>query len=119
MVHEYVASKPDPGVYEFLSLNFDALQRRHGAVTGATFRGYPAFPQRYRERLDDQPRAPRVAQIVAIPDRSHRRLYTEADLEVRQFLPHGVRPLAATGAMTLVRGLHPKPRQVPALAANR
>jgi len=119
MVHEYVASKPDPSVYEFLSLNFDALQRRHGSVTGATFRGYPAFPQRYRERLDVQPRAPRVAQVVAIPERSHRRLYTEADLEVRQFLPHGVRPLAATGGMTIVRGLHPKARPAPAQAAQR
>ena len=119
MVLEYVASKPDPAAYEFLSLNFDALQRRHGGITGATFRGYPAFPQRYRERLAEQPRSPRVAQIVPVPERAHRRLYTEADLDVRQFLPHGVRPLASAGALALVRAIHPHARPVHAQAAHR
>lgn len=119
MVHEYLASKPDPAVYEFLSLNFDALQRRHGGVTGTTFRGYPAFPQRFRERLAEQPRTPRVAQVVPVPERAHRRLYTEADLDVRQFSARGVVPVPGADQPTLVRGLHPKARPVAAIAAHR
>lgn len=119
MVHEYLASKPDPAVYEFLSLNFDALQRRHGGVTGTTFRGYPAFPQRFRERLAEQPRTPRVAQVVPVPERAHRRLYTEADLDVRQFSSRGVVPVPGADQPTLVRGLHPKARPVAAIAAHR
>jgi hypothetical protein len=91
IVREYVASRPEPSAYQFLSMDFEELQRRHGGVTGTTFRDYPAFPQRYRERLAEQPRAPRVAQIVPLPKRLHRRLYTEADLSTRQFLPGSAR----------------------------
>jgi hypothetical protein len=86
MVHEYLASRPDPAVYEFLSLDFDGLTRRYGGVAATTFRAFPAFPQRYRERLADQPRAPRVPQIVPVPAHNHRRLFTEADLATREFL---------------------------------
>jgi hypothetical protein len=93
IVREYVASRPDPAVYEFLSLNLDGLLRRWGGVSGTTFRDFPAFPQRYRDRLAEQPRAPRVAQIVPLPKRVHRRLFTEADLVARQFLPHSTRRL--------------------------
>lgn len=93
IVREYVASKPNPVVYEFLSLDFEALVRRHGAVVGTTFRDFPAFPQRYRERLAEQPRAPRVAQIIPLPGRVHRRLFTESDLTTRQFLQHSARRL--------------------------
>ena len=86
MVHEYLASRPDSAVYEFLSLDFDGLTRRYGGVAATTFRAFPAFPQRYRERLADQPRAPRVPQIVPVPAHNHRRLFTEADLATREFL---------------------------------
>jgi hypothetical protein len=119
MVHEYLASRPEPGVYEFLSMNFETLQRRHGGVIGTTFRGYPSFPQRYRERLADQPRAPRVPQIVPLPERARRRVYTEADLEARQFLPHAARIVPRPDAAESVRGLHSSSRQAPAHAAHR
>ena len=33
------------------ALDFDGLVTRHGGVAGTTFRDFPAFPQRYRERL--------------------------------------------------------------------
>jgi len=92
-VREYLASKPDPAVYEFLSLDLDGLLRRYGGVTGTTFRNFPAFPQRYRERLAEQPRAPRVAQIVPLPERTRQRLYTEADLAEREFTAHSARGL--------------------------
>jgi hypothetical protein len=93
IVREYLAGKPDPAVYEFLSLNLDGLVRRWGGVAGTTFRDFPAFPQRYRERLARQPRAPRVAQIVPLPKRIHRRLFTEADLAEREFTAHSARGL--------------------------
>ena len=117
MVHEYLACRPDPAACEFLSLNFDALQRRHGGVTGTTFRGYPSFPQRFRERLAEQARAPRVAQIVLLPERAHRRHFTEADLELRQFLPQGATLVEQPADVPLIRGVHPQ--QVTSYAAHR
>jgi len=119
MVHEYMASRPAPEVCDFLALNFEALQRRHGGVTGATFRGYPSFPQRYRERLPDQPRAPRVTQVVALPERAHPRTYGESDLQVRQFLPQSARMVAQASEITQERGVHPHLRLVRTQAANR
>ncbi|GEM_PF-1277676 len=86
IVRAYLASGPDSSVVEFLSFDFDALTRRYGGVVGTVFRGYPAFPQRYRHRLKVQPRAPRAAQIVLVPSQPARRVFTEADLEKRQFL---------------------------------
>ncbi len=91
MVREYVASRPDPAVWEFLALDFDGLVKRYGGVAGTTFSSYPAFPQRFRERLADQPRAPRAAQIVPLPPRTPRRHFTDADLVMRQFLPASTR----------------------------
>jgi hypothetical protein len=93
MVHEYVASRPDPKVYDFLRQDFDTLARRLGGVVATTFRTYPSFPQRYRERLAEQPRTPKVPHIVPLsePFRAHQ--YTEADLEIRRFMPSGVRRL--------------------------
>jgi hypothetical protein len=58
-----------------------------------TFRDFPAFPQRYRERLDDQPRGPRAAQVVPLPSRTQRRHFTEADLVLREFLSGSTRRL--------------------------
>ena len=93
MVREYVVSRPDPAVYGFLALDFDGLVRRYGGVTGTAFRDFPAFPQRYRERLAEQPRGPRTAQVVPLPPRAQRRHFTEADLVLRQFLPGSTRRL--------------------------
>jgi len=93
IVREYVAGRPDPAVWEFLALDFDGLLRRFGGVAGTTFRDFPAFPQRYRERLAEQPRVPRAAQIVPVPPRTPRRHFSEADLVLREFLPHSTRRL--------------------------
>ena len=93
MVREYLGSRPDPAVYEFLTLDFEGLVTRHGGVAATTFRDFPAFPQRYKERLVDQPRGPRAGQIVPLPVRAHRRHFTEADLVTRAFLPASTRRL--------------------------
>jgi len=91
IVKEYLQSQPDPAAYEFLSLDFDGLQRRYGGVVGRTFRGFPSFPQRYRDRLADQPRTPRVMQVVPLRQRAHQRVFTEADLAERAFTAHEAR----------------------------
>jgi hypothetical protein len=95
MVREYVASRPDTAVFEFLCLDFDELVKRYGGVAAATFREFPQFPQRYRERLAEQPRGPRVAQVVPLPLHAARRHFTETDLVMRQFLPGSTRRLSS------------------------
>jgi len=93
MVREYVASRPDPAICEFLGEGFDGLVRQHGSVVGTTFRNFPAFPQRYRERLADQPRGPRAVQVVPLLPPARPRPFTDADLVLRQFLPGSTRRL--------------------------
>ena len=44
-----------PAVYDFLRHDFAALERRHGGVVGTSFRTFPSFPQRYIERVAEQP----------------------------------------------------------------
>ena len=94
IVREYVAGRPDPAAWEFLTLDYEGLVRHHGGVAATVFRDFPAFPQRYRERLPDQPRGPRAPQIVPLPARAHRRHYTDADLTTREFLPASARRLS-------------------------
>ncbi len=94
MVREYQATRPDSGVYEFLREDFHGLTRRFGGVVATTFKGYPSFPQRYRERLPEQPRAPKTARVIALAEPSRPRHYSDSDLELRQFLDHSARRLA-------------------------
>jgi hypothetical protein len=86
MVKHYLASRPDPALTDFLTHDFVGLNARFGRVTGAAFRHFPSFPQRYVEVLSDHPvdvepgvRVERVKPTV-VPTR-----YTAADLAVREF----------------------------------
>ena len=88
MVTTYVASAPDPAVYDFLRADFDALTRRYGGVVAATFRTFPSFPQRYIARAPTQ----RVCEadaagVVIEPVRLTQQptCYSERDLQTRQF----------------------------------
>src|SRR5689334_12203883 len=54
MVDCYIASRPDPAIYDFLKLDFDATVASTGGIVGTTFRTFPSFPQRYIERLAEQ-----------------------------------------------------------------
>lgn len=89
LVVTYLASRPNPAVYDFLRDDFDTLERRCGGVVGTTFRGFPSFPQRYIERLERQPASDGdQASSCAEPLRASQQQasYTEDDLCNRRFL---------------------------------
>jgi hypothetical protein len=85
MVRQYLATKPDPGVYEFLKYDFVQLNERYGGVLATTFRNFPSFPKRYNEPLPEQPAAVDPIKIEPLPLSRQPHSYTEADLCVRQF----------------------------------
>jgi hypothetical protein len=90
MVTEYLATRPDPALYEFLRYDFANLISRHNGVVATTFRSYPSYPQRYMEVMATQPpfesddRNVRVEPLKHLPRQTH---YSEGDLCTRQFLP--------------------------------
>ena len=89
MVSDYLDTSPDLSTYSFLMHDFDTLEATHGGVTGASFRPFPSYPQRFQERLAEQPACtPDLAGVEVEPwsPRSPRAIYTEKDLHVRQFL---------------------------------
>jgi hypothetical protein len=88
MVATYVDTRPDPGVYDFLKYDFEALEDRFGGIVATTFRTFPSFPQRYVERAEEQPECEGDGAGVLIePLRLQQlpTLYTERDLQLRQF----------------------------------
>ena len=100
MVHAYLDSKPSPEVYDFLRHDFATLNSRHGGVIGTSFRNFPSFPQRYIERLADQPPCESDAAGVKVeplraPQQPTR--YTEDDLHVREFKKDTSRRLIRKG----------------------
>jgi hypothetical protein len=89
MVTAYLDTRPDPGMYEFLQHDFDALASHCGGIIGTTFRTFPSFPQRYIERLSCQPACePDLAGVDVEPLRpvQHPVRFTENDLYLRQFM---------------------------------
>jgi hypothetical protein len=88
MVNQYLDSKPDPQVCDFLRHNFDDLTNRYSGVVGTTFRAFPSYPQRYTEVVQPQPAAPPDVNCRVEPLRVPRvtTAYTEDDLITRQFL---------------------------------
>jgi len=84
MVKAYLASGPDPEMYEFLRDDFAGLNARYGGVVSTTFRNFPSFPQRYMERLE-MPSADCSVRIEPLKPFTQPVLYTEDDLHIRQF----------------------------------
>jgi hypothetical protein len=117
MVRQYLDSCPDPNTYDFLCHGFSTLAHQHGAVAATTFRTYPSFPQRYRETLGKQPRLPRAGHVVPVAAARVQRLYTDADLEIRQFLPHATTRVILGAAQVVARGTYP--RLASGVAAHR
>ena len=87
MVREYLATKPNPEVYEFLRYDFAGLTERYGGVVCTTFRNYPSFPQRYHERVRLKAEAPKDVKIEKVKPVSQPTRYTERDLARRLFTP--------------------------------
>jgi hypothetical protein len=101
MVTTYLDSRPDPSVHAFLQHDFDALVGRFGGVVGTTFRTFPSFPQRYIERLANQPPCEADTEGVDVeplrtPQQPTR--YTEDDLHIREFTRTTSRRLVRKGA---------------------
>jgi hypothetical protein len=100
MVHMYLDTKPDPAAYDFLREDFDALSTRYGGIVGTSFRTFPSFPQRYIERLAQQPPCESDADGVSVePLRiAHQPTgYTQDDLHVRHFMKDTSRRLMRKG----------------------
>jgi hypothetical protein len=93
MVRGYLATNPDPSVYDFLKDDFDALRTRHGAVIATTFRNFPSYPQRYMEALHTPPMDPAI-KIEPLKPLTQPVLYTDSDLYVRQFTDTTTRKVA-------------------------
>jgi hypothetical protein len=99
MVNQYLSTRPDPAVYDFLQHNLDELTEKFGGVVGTTFRAFPSYPQRYTEVLNPQPEAPEGVACRVEPLKVPRvkTRFTEDDLVIRQFLPHTSHQLVRKG----------------------
>jgi len=100
MVSAYLATKPNPAVYDFLREDFSALDARHGGVVGTSFRTFPSFPQRYIERLNEQLPCEADGEGVrveplSVPNQPTQ--YTQDDLHIRQFMTDTSRRLIRKG----------------------
>ncbi|HXH06286.1 MAG TPA: hypothetical protein VNI83_06815 [Vicinamibacterales bacterium] len=94
MVREYLASRPDEETYGFLRYRFAELRQRFGPIVGATFRNFPSFPQRYAEPLAVQPDdEPLEAPVEPLPRPVQPARYTDADIQLREFLRCATRRL--------------------------
>jgi hypothetical protein len=97
MVTAYLATKPDSSLLDFLQHDFSTLDTRFGGVVATTFRNFPSFPQRYMEALKTPPVEPLV-RVEPMTAPSQPVLYTEDDLQMRQFTEHTTRRLTRKGA---------------------
>ena len=97
MVRAYLATDPDPSLYDFLEADFAGLSTRYGGVVATTFRNFPSFPQRYMQALDAPPLDPEI-KIEPLKPPTQPVLYTEDDLHIRQFTESTTRRLTRKGA---------------------
>lgn len=101
MVHAYLDSYPNPATYDFLREDFTALESRYGGVVATSFRTFPSFPQRYIERLAEQPPCEADAEGVKVEPLRAPQMpirYTEDDLHIRQFTNAASKRLIRKGA---------------------
>jgi hypothetical protein len=100
MVNQYLDSKPDPAIYDFLRYNLSELTQKYGGVVGTAFRGFPSYPQRYMEVLDPQPETAAGGancRVEPLKVARARTKFTEDDLVIREFLPSTSRQLIRKG----------------------
>jgi hypothetical protein len=96
MVREYLATDPDPSLFDFLRHDFAALESRFGGLAATTFQGFPSYPQRYIDELPAsmQPDTPASVRIQPLKPPAAPTHYTERDLVTRQFLERATRRIA-------------------------
>ena len=95
MTRQYLATNPDPALYEFLKWDFDTLHARYGGVMATTFKNFPSFPQRYMEPCTALPvESPVGVKVEPLKRPMQPALYTEGDLHVRQFTGAAARRVA-------------------------
>jgi hypothetical protein len=92
MVNSYLATNPNPELYDFLRHDFNELEAMHGKVVATTFRNFPSYPQRYKQVLDAQPDAPTV-KVEPLKRLSQPAVYTDGDLDLRLFTYSSTRRL--------------------------
>jgi hypothetical protein len=95
MVQDYLASRPDARLLEFLKYDFEGLRQRFGGVAGTTFRYFPSYPRRYREVTTPQamPADIAAAPVEEFIDAVPAKIWSECDLQLREFLGNGSRLL--------------------------
>ena len=100
MVNQYLETRPDPEVYDFLQYNLAELTERHGGVVGTTFRSFPSYPQRYTEVLHPQPLAGDTScRVEPLKVPRVKTQFSEDDLVIRQFLPTSSRQITPAAAV--------------------
>jgi hypothetical protein len=99
LVQQYLASQPDQQLLEFLKHDFDGLRARYGTVTGTTFRSFPSYPRRYRDVVEGPALPGELAQVAVEPViDTCIRMFTERDLQMREFTGTSSRPLVVAAA---------------------
>jgi hypothetical protein len=86
LVQQYLATKPDATLLDFLQYDFEGLKAQFGAVGGVTFRSFPSYPRRYREAVEGPPLPLDIqhAPIEKVVDGSTR-VFSDGDLRLRDF----------------------------------
>jgi hypothetical protein len=94
LVQQYLASRPDQSLLEFLKYDFAELRARYGSVAGTTFRSFPSYPRRYREVVEGQPLPADIqnAPVERVIDYSPR-VFRDEDLQLREFTGTASRPV--------------------------
>jgi hypothetical protein len=102
MVKQYLDTKPDPYLYDFLRYDFSELTEKYGGVAGTAFRGFPSYPQRYTEVLDPQPKMPGHDDCPVEPLKLTRAAtaFNDRDLTLREFLPQTSRLLVRESGLS-------------------
>jgi hypothetical protein len=101
MVHTYLGNEPTPAALDFLRHDFAALEAQFGGVVATSFRNFPSYPQRYIERLDEQPPCDADGEGIVVErlhESAHTVRYTEDDLHIRQFARRSTTRLIRKGA---------------------
>jgi hypothetical protein len=101
MVHTYLNNQPSAAAVEFLKYDFTSLESMFGGVVATSFRTFPSYPQRYIERLAEQPACEadtddvKIEPLHAVQQPTR---YTQDDLHIRQFTRTASNRLIRKGA---------------------